>query len=31
MPSTCIGAFIYDVRQDAWPVLAKPIIEKHID
>ena len=31
MPSTCTGAFIYDVRQDSWPELAKRIIEKHID
>ena len=31
MPSTCTGAFIYDVRQDSWPKLAERIIEKHID
>ena len=32
MPSTCIGAFVYDVRQEqSWPALAERIIEKHID
>ncbi|MEY2429873.1 MAG: hypothetical protein QOJ40_2758 [Verrucomicrobiota bacterium] len=32
MPSTCTGAFVYDVRQEqSWPELAERIIEKHID
>src|SRR5258705_6451596 len=32
MPSTCTGAFAYDVRQEqSWPHLAQRIIAKHID
>ena len=32
MPSTCVGAFEYNVQQEAsWPVLARRIIEKHVD
>jgi len=32
MPSTCVSAFVYDVRHEAsWPALARRIIEKHVD
>jgi hypothetical protein len=31
MPKTCVAPFVYDAREDGWEVLAKRIVEKHVD